>query len=324
MTLTAGQLAPLAASAKTEIDRVIALASPTVQEITDSQVVGFDYSAVSYATLGELLNAKQSGYDMSIVTMADLDTHIQVYVDNSTLLSIDNLQRLRFITMPARIREPVITEVVQVITTSNAVHPVPSGATKCLVTAGAAGGDTPVTSSGAISGGGGGGAKVVDFEIGVDGSGTGTLNVVVGNTITVGALDITSGGVGGVVNPTFSGGAGGQVLLSGTPQLDSATVISGGAGGAGSNTSTISGAGEDAGGYTGGIGISHPNGSGGGGGASYGGDGADAQTFSANGVSPNNMYGSGASGSGYNSNASIITGGTYTDVTLKFTVETLV
>ena len=233
MTLTAGALAPLAASAKTEIDRVVALPSPTAQEITDAQVEGFDDSAVSYATLRELLNAKHAGYDMGISTFDDLDTHIQVYVDNSALLNADNLQLLRFITMPSRIRAIHEDNPDQFNTSQTIV--IPDYCHLIKVSFQAAGGKSGASYGSASSnnkmsgGGGGGGAFVSDYEITV--SPEQELLLTFGQTLVLGALTVEVGGNGeDYISSGKLGGAGGRVLWNGIEVDDGVTCIAGTAG----------------------------------------------------------------------------------------------
>ena len=239
MTLTAGQLAPLAASAKTEIDRVIALASPTTQEITDSQAVGFDYSAVAYATLGEILNAKQGGYDMGIATFDDLDIHLQVYVDNSALLSEDNRQRLRWLTMPARIRA-VAADNIQYFNTSQSIT-IPDNCYLIKISFQAAGGNSGESQRGTSwnfafsGGGGGGGGSVFEYEMAVTPNSIITLTK--GDTMTFGALTVEQGGIGDnykqYSGAFIKGGVGGRVLWNGVSVDDGVTAIAGGVGGRG-------------------------------------------------------------------------------------------
>jgi len=229
MTLTAGQLAPLAASAKTEIDRVIALPSPTVGEITAAQAEGFDDSNVSYATLRELLNAKHAGYDMGISTFDGLDTHIQVYVDNSSLLSADNLQLLRFITMPSRIRA-VHEDNIQQYGSSQTIT-IPDYCYLIKVTYQAAGGRSGTSYAGTSNskqsgGGGGGGGAVIDFEIAVTPGQE--LILTKGYSLVLGALTVEAGGQGADHGSYPAvGGIGGKVLWNGQEVDDGITCIAG-------------------------------------------------------------------------------------------------
>lgn len=296
MTLTAGQLAPLAASAKTEIDRVIALPSPTIGEITAAQVEGFDDSSVSYATLRELLNAKHAGYDMGIDTFDGLDTHIQVYVNNSALLNADNLQLLRFITMPSRIRA-VREDNVRYFDTSQEIT-IPENCYLVKVSFQAAGGDSGRSQRGTFwqwpvaGGGGGGGAAVIEYEIAVTPNEVITLTK--GDTLTFGALTVEQGGNGenyySYNGRNISGGVGGRVLWNGLEVDNGVTAIAGGVGADGDDpiiyggSSTLSAytpvATTSNGKLTGGGGgvyvyLSANNGNGNGGGASPSSDGLD-------------------------------------------------
>lgn len=207
MTLTAGQLAPLAASAKTEIDRVIALTLGT-------------------ATLSELLNAKQAGYDMGIDTYDGLDAHIQYHVDNSATLSTDDLQRLRFITMPARIR--AIHEDNPLNYNSSQSIIIPDDCHLLKVSFQAKGGDSGASATSGnmwTGGGGGGGAGVFDYEMVV--TPASTLVLTFGDTLSLGALTVEQGGNGGDFNTTRAAGLKGRVLWNGQEIDDALTAIAG-------------------------------------------------------------------------------------------------
>ena len=164
--LIESDLAPLAAAAKTEIDRVIALASPTPAEITAQQAPGFDPDSVSYCTIHDLFKALQSGYDLGIATYVDLGIHVKVYLNNSALLSADNLQRLRFLTIDSRVRA-IVEEVTDYIDTGQIT--IPDGCYKLKLTyqaAGGANGQSDGDTSGTIyAGGGGGGGGAVSFLV---------------------------------------------------------------------------------------------------------------------------------------------------------------
>lgn len=207
MTLTAGQLAPLAASAKTEIDRVIALPLGT-------------------ATLSELLNAKQAGYDMGIDTYDGLDAHIQYHVDNSAGLSTDDLQRLRFITMPARIR--AIHEDNPINYDSSQSIIIPDDCHLLKVSFQAKGGDSGASARGGnmwTGGGGGGGGYVSDYEMVVTPGDS--IQLIFGDTLSLGALTVEQGGIGGNYNQAGPAGTAGRVLWNGQEVDDGVTAIGG-------------------------------------------------------------------------------------------------
>jgi hypothetical protein len=235
--LTETDLAPLAAAAKTEIDRVVALDSPTPAEITAQQAPGFDPSSVSYCTINDLFKALQSGYDLGISTYVDLGTHVKVYLSNSALMTPDNLQRLRFLTIDSRIR--AVQEDNPEWYSSSQTITVPDWCSLLKLRYQAKGGasGTSQNTGSAVprsAGGGGGGAYVYDFELGVT-PGQDLVLTVASTYASLGPITIQSGGDGESYNqyPPV-GGLGGKVLNNGVVVDDGVTAVAGTDGGVGS------------------------------------------------------------------------------------------
>ena len=246
-------------------------------------------------TVKELMIAHKAAQGLNCSNQVTLETKIQAVADAQTAATPDADVMMIALMIGSTQAQTLTTYVTQTVESSNSVYPVPTGATKCFVSYGTGGGTG--ANAGGGSGGGGGGAWVGEFEIGVDGSGGGTLNIVKGGTTTVGDLILTSGanGAGG------NGGAGGKVTYQGTPQPDSATVINGGNGGSGG------GSGGNAGVYLGGT----PNSAYSGGGASYGGNGGNGL------AAPVGVYGSGGGGGGWVGDPAL------PGITLKFEIVTV-
>tara|TARA_R110002167_G_scaffold91458_1_gene246094 strand:- start:165997 stop:166983 length:987 start_codon:yes stop_codon:yes gene_type:complete len=229
MTFTETELATLKASAVTLIADVVANPSPT---------------------LLELAQAKQAGYELGITTYDDLKTKIQPWIDSSASLSPDDLQRLRFLTMPSRIRAVVENDPQQF--NSSQTITVPDGVYKLKVSFQAAGGRSGASYAGsgsnfyAGSAGGGGGA-VFEYEMTVYPAME--ISLVFGDTLTFGILEVEQGGNGAdyynsTAGRTFifaEGGKGGRVLVNGTPFDDGVTAIAGTIGGSVTETTYTAG-----------------------------------------------------------------------------------
>lgn len=238
--LTEPDLAPLAAAAKTEIDRVVALDSPTPAEITAQQVPGFDPSSVSYCTINDLFKALQAGYDLGISTYVDLGTHVKVYLNNSALMTPDNLQRLRFLTIDSRIRAVQVNNTEQY--DSSTTITVPDNCELLKVSYQAAGGASGESGSYVSSvvrsgGGGGGGGYVKDYEIPVF-PGQQLVLTIAATYASLGALTIEAGGDGkSYLQTPYSGGLGGRVLDNSVSIDNGQTAVRGTDGGDGSTNS---------------------------------------------------------------------------------------
>lgn len=240
--LTATDLAPLAAAAKTEIDRVIALDSPTPAQITAQQAPGFDPSSVSYCTIKDLFNALQSGYDLGITTYVDLGVHVKVYLNNSALMTPDNMQRLRFLTIDSRIR--AVQESNPEYYTASQDIVIPENCYEVLVTFQAAGGasgdsqDDSYYNWAHAGAGGGGGAYVENYSVAVTAGDT--IPLVVADTLTFAGLTVEQGGVGegytGYSGTVINGGVGGKVKWLGSIVPDDGATVIHGADGSDSGT----------------------------------------------------------------------------------------
>ncbi|MGV2871580.1 hypothetical protein [Colwellia sp. E150_009] len=261
-------------------------------------------------TIDELLIIAKAATGLNCSNYSVLETAIETLIDTQTSSTAHEDILLASRLINATQAQTHTTYETHVVTSSNAAHPVPANAVRCFVSCGAAGGNGYSSSNG---GGGGGGASVVEFPIGVTAGGT--LSVTVGSNQVIGNLEVKSGGHGNYYTQG-NGGEGGRVLLSGIPQPESSTVINGGDGGDVTTSSYSNG--ESAGGFSGGIGADSGGYYFGGGGASYGGEGGDYGTsLPLKGVT----YGSGGSA---NTNTADRAAGTYTDITLKFEIVTVV
>lgn len=276
----------------------------------------------------ELTVAAKSAQGLNCSNYNVLEAAVQAKIDAQTTGTPSAEIMLASLLVGATNPKVLVTEEVYVVVASDAAYPVPENATACFVTYGSSGGNsyqgyTVYTASG----GGGGGSKVVDFPVGITAGGT--LKIVLGSITRIDELVITSG-----ANAIYrAGGAAGTVTYLGVPQSNSDTVILGGKGGnaggtndqsLGSDPNALAEDGEDAGGFFGGTAIASRSG-GGGGGASYGGDGGKGGVNNiTRGERPVGIYGSGGGGDFYNTSVYTQVGGTNTDITLKFIIETVV
>ena len=174
-----------------------------------------------------------AGYELGLITMSDLDVKIQWWVDNSATLTPDELQQIRFLTMPARIRAAIENNVEYFSTSQDII--IPENCNLLKVSFQAAGGNSGMSQTGAngsvlySGGGGGGGGYIKDYEMSV--SPGQVITLTKGDNLTLGALHVERGNNGANYDVTQNkGGTGGAVIWNGAHIDDSSTAVKGGNG----------------------------------------------------------------------------------------------
>jgi hypothetical protein len=235
LTLSEAELAPFAGNVSTYIDTIAA-------------------KTLGTATFTELTTAIHAGYDLGLANYVNLKPHLVHYAANSGGFTPEMMHLFRLMTIESRIRA-VVEDNIQYFDSSQTII-VPENCYKMLVSFQAAGGNSGASKAddltngyGQSGSGGGGGAGVFEYEIDTVPNAEHVLTL--GNSMTLGLLEVEAGGNGNFYQfhnaystADIPGGVGGRVLWNNNPVDNGATIgtaIAGTDGGVGTSSSVYSG-----------------------------------------------------------------------------------